>query len=91
VLGHGRSDSPSGVELFFSAKPKPRMTIAKILKKKALFSLPDGVINDLDRMWLELRMQKKMIDKSGIVALAIQHLFDDYKKNKENSIIFKSR
>jgi len=87
VIGHGKVDSPAGVKTYFSPHSNEP---AKTGKKKALFSLPVDVLDELDAIWLELRSKKKTIDKSAIVALAIKWIIEDYKKNKEDNVISKA-
>lgn len=90
IIGKGKAapvTAPGGgVNTFFTSKAAPA-PVAR--KKKLLFALPAETAERLTDVYLELKMKRHEIDKSEIVALALNNLLDDFKSKKENSILYK--
>ena len=88
LMGKGKAEAApapgGGVNTFFAHKPAP---VAR--KKKLLFTLPAETAEKLTDIYLELQMKRRMLDKSEIVTLALNTLFEDFKNKKESSILYK--
>ena len=90
LIGKGKAEAApapgGGVNTFFAHKPA---AAAPARKKKLLFTLPAETAEKLTDIYLELQMKRRMLDKSEIVTLALNTLFEDFKNKKENSILYK--
>jgi len=88
LIGKGKGEAAptpgGGVNTFFAHKPA-----APARKKKLLFTLPAETAEKLTDVYLELQMKRHMMDKSEIVTLALNTLFEDFKHKKEGSILYK--
>ena len=88
LIGKGKAEAApapgGGVNPFFAHKPA-----APARKKKLLFTLPAETAEKLTDIYLELQMKRRMLDKSEIVTLALNTLFEDFKNKKENSVLYK--
>ena len=88
IIGKGKGEpapaAGGGVNTFFAHKPA-----APARKKKLLFTLPAETAEKLTDIYLELQMKRRMLDKSEIVTLALNTLFEDFKNKKENSVLYK--
>lgn len=88
LIGKGKAEAATapggGVNTFFAHKPA-----AAARKKKLLFTLPAETAEKLTDIYLELQMKRRMLDKSEIVTLALNTLFEDFKNKKENSVLYK--
>lgn len=88
LIGKGKGEAApapgGGVNTFFAHKPA-----APARKKKLLFTLPAETAEKLTDIYLELQMKRRMMDKSEIVTLALNTLFEDFKNKKENSVLYK--
>lgn len=86
IIGKGKGESApgGGVKTFFTHKPA---LVAR--KRKLLFALPAETAEKLTDVYLELQMKRRTIDKSEIVTLALNTLFEDFKNKKESSVLHK--
>ncbi len=82
-----------GADLFLAnpektqfAKPEKRSKQAIIQGKISVY-LPQGLIDMLDNIWLDLRRNHRKLRKSDIVRLALDELFRDYDKKHQDSML----
>ena len=93
LIGKGKAEAApapgGGVNTFFAHNAHKPAAPAPARKKKLLFTLPAETAEKLTDIYLELQMKRRMLDKSEIVTLALNTLFEDFKNKKENSILYK--
>jgi hypothetical protein len=93
LIGKGKAEAApapgGGVNTFFAHNTHKPAAAAPARKKKLLFTLPAETAEKLTDIYLELQMKRRMLDKSEIVTLALNTLFEDFKNKKENSILYK--
>jgi len=91
LIGKGKGEAApapgGGVNTFFAHNAHKPAAPAR--KKKLLFTLPAETAEKLTDIYLELQMKRRMLDKSEIVTLALNTLFEDFKNKKENSVLYK--
>ncbi|HCE97086.1 MAG TPA: hypothetical protein DER10_01165 [Elusimicrobia bacterium] len=93
LIGKGKAEAApapgGGVNTFFAHNAHKPAAPAPARKKKLLFTLPAETAEKLTDIYLELQMKRRMLDKSEIVTLALNTLFEDFKNKKENSVLYK--
>jgi len=91
LIGKGKAEAApapgGGVNTFFAHNAHKPAAAAR--KKKLLFTLPAETAEKLTDIYLELQMKRRMLDKSEIVTLALNTLFEDFKNKKEASVLYK--
>lgn len=93
LIGKGKGEAApapgGGVNTFFAHSAHKPAAAAPARKKKLLFTLPAETAEKLTDIYLELQMKRRMLDKSEIVTLALNTLFEDFKNKKEASVLYK--
>lgn len=83
-----------GMDFFLSeeahAKPQPSAALKEakdIPPTKATFYLPPDLVVKLDDVWMEIRKRNRKVQKSHIVAAALQLALQEYDGKQKESIL----
>ena len=65
-----------GADVFLADEPEAPQKVPAHKRTMVTFYLPPELVETLDRVWLERRMKDKKVQKSHIVAEALETYFE---------------